>query len=128
MDEGRLRERIREAIAADKLPDRRPDHTWGGFGSGTNCALCGETVSAQETELELDFGDGRGGRICRVVHAPCFNLWESERKNLREPQPPGVKPAARKVDSSLSGSLPRTGYNGSIVGSERKPNPRGGAR
>ena len=81
MDKSRSSHRVRGALAT--LPDRKPARVWGGSGSGTVCALCGQPVTAQQPELELEFaGDPSGGLTCYHVHVLCFSLWESERKVL----------------------------------------------
>lgn len=75
-------------MAACKLPDRAPERIWGGPGSGGACALCGEPVTAEQTELELEFSqhNGNAGQDHRL-HARCFALWEHERR--RSSQAPG---------------------------------------
>jgi hypothetical protein len=102
VDESKLRQKIREAIIARALPLRRPERVWGGSGSGAECVLCGNPVTAEQTELELEFtGDsGRAATSC-TVHAQCFSVWEVERES-----------ASGKV-------LPSTDDHGTMPGRER---------
>jgi hypothetical protein len=84
---GMLRDRGREAIRTGKgkLPDRAPIRTWGGQGSGTSCAICGERLRPDEVEFELEFAadsNGRGGENCHV-HVCCFSAWERQRLELK---------------------------------------------
>ena len=130
MDENHLRERIRRAFAAGALPDRRPDHMWGGPGSGTECALCGEPTMTQEAELELEFvTEGCDGPICHHVHARCWKLWESERQRApAEAQAPKVQPTEDPGNGGSGagggGTLMRTSAQGTITDREHEPNPR----
>jgi hypothetical protein len=87
VDEGALLERAREVIEAGLLPNRPPDRMWGGPGGGAPCAICGTPATAEESELELEFGDGEdqsGERFS--VHARCFAFWDAERRKLRAGQ------------------------------------------
>ena len=47
IDECTLREKVREVLQAEKLPNRRPDRTWGGPGVGADCAICGRPAIVQ---------------------------------------------------------------------------------
>ena len=85
MDQRWLRERAREAIKAGQLPSRPADRTWGGPGTGLDCAICGRPLPPQETELELEFlGSSEEGHSVRChVHVGCFHAWQLEcRGNL----------------------------------------------
>jgi hypothetical protein len=97
VDEQELGERIRGAIAAGKLPYGRPNHTWGGRGTGARCSLCDTPVLPQEKELELEFitnvNSGSLGR--HFVHVHCWSLWELEReKAVRASASPVEEPPA----------------------------------
>lgn len=123
-------------MAAGKLPDRAPERIWGGPGSGGACALCGEPVPAEQTELELEFSQNtqaNGGGVHRL-HARCFTLWELERRcPSRAPgeQRSGSNaagkchaPAAGSSHSSGSNrqfSLPEESRPGTIAGREHNP-------
>ena len=72
-----LRERAREAIRSGRLPSRSQDRTLGGPGSGEKCAVCGELVTRQMTELEAEFnhdGATRGGERYRLHHLRGMGL------------------------------------------------------
>jgi|SRR5437667_4501766 len=80
-DESILREKAREAVRTGKLPDRRPDRTWGGPGVGAPCSVCGRPVSRDELEFEIQFAhDGDNPGLDKFhVHIRCFAAWEFER-------------------------------------------------
>src|SRR5687768_8841550 len=63
-----------------KLPERRPDRTWGGMGAGASCAICGAPTTSDELEFELEFDRDGGPDFDRYyVHVRCFQAWEGER-------------------------------------------------
>jgi hypothetical protein len=79
-----LHEKARAVIRAGKLPNRRPDRTWGGPGVGADCAICDAPVTHEEVEFEIEFarnGD-RPGPDAYHVHVSCYAAWEFERHKL----------------------------------------------
>ena len=80
-DEALLRAKAREAVRTGKLPSRRPDRTWGGPGVGAACAVCGEAVTKDQLEFEVEFAhDGDSPGLDKFhVHVRCFAAWEFER-------------------------------------------------
>jgi hypothetical protein len=84
IDEGALREKAREAIAANKLPNSDPVRIWGGTGFGACCAICGNPVSSDGMGFELEFAEGGDGasRGEYHIHVRCFGVWDLERKLL----------------------------------------------
>ena len=71
--------KAREVARAGKLPNRRPDRSWGGRGAGADCAICGTPVTNDELEFEFEFarsGDDPG-RDTYHVHVRCFWAWEA---------------------------------------------------
>lgn len=83
-DDRDLREKAREAIQAGKLPDRRPDHVWGGPGTGAQCTICGAPVGDDDVELEIEFIRDASPRPSRHhVHVGCFSALELERRNFK---------------------------------------------
>src|SRR5690606_2296819 len=70
-----LRRLARESIAKGLLPDRSPEQTWGGPGTGAKCALCEALVRSDELEFEVEFGRDRFH-----LHLACFSAWDAERK------------------------------------------------
>ncbi len=77
-----LRAKAREAIRTGKLPSRRADRTWGGPGVGAPCTVCGEAVTKDQLEFEVQFardGDNPGPDKFHV-HVRCFAAWEFERE------------------------------------------------
>jgi hypothetical protein len=86
MDETALREKAREVIRTGKLPQRRPDRTWGGPGVGDACAICSLPVRRDELEFEIQFArNGQGveaGLDKYHVHVRCFAAWEFERGSV----------------------------------------------
>jgi hypothetical protein len=80
--EAALRQKARAAIRAGLLPRPHQMSTWGGPGSGTRCAVCGDTVSRDALGLELEFADTDGRLELRHVHIPCFAAWDLECRYL----------------------------------------------
>lgn len=82
--ERNLREKAREVIQAGKLPNRRPDRTWGGPGAGACCTICNAPLKQDEVELEIEFA--RGVNHAAVdkyhVHVRCFAAWNVERQTF----------------------------------------------
>ena len=81
-DESILRAKTREVIRTGKLPSRRPDRTWGGPGVGARCTVCGEAVTKDELEFEVEFarnGDNPGLDKFHI-HIRCFAAWELEHR------------------------------------------------
>ena len=80
-DESALRAKAREVIRTGKLPNRRPDRTWGGPGVGAPCRVCGEPVTKDQLEFEVQFAfDGSEPGLDKFhIHARCFAAWEFER-------------------------------------------------
>lgn len=109
-DESGLPARACEATEIGKLPDRRPDHVWGGPGSGTPCAVCGKVVDKGDVELELQFtSDGVSAAARYHVHAKCFGAWERE----------------RGIGASNGHTLPGADGGGIMPGRERNTTGRG---
>ena len=77
-DEIVLRAKAREAIRTGKLPSKRPDRTWGGPGVNAPCTVCGEPVTKDQLEFEVQFAHD-GGLDKFHVHVRCFAAWEFER-------------------------------------------------
>jgi len=80
-DESALRAKAREVIRAGRLPNRRPDRTWGGPGVGAPCRICGEPVTKNQLEFEVQFAfDGVEPGLDKFhLHVRCFAAWEFER-------------------------------------------------
>ena len=80
-DEPILRAKAREVIRTGKLPNRRPDRTWGGPGVGASCTICGEPVTKDQLEFEIQFSrDGNNPGLDKfALHIRCFAAWELER-------------------------------------------------
>ena len=81
-DETVLRAKAREVIRTGKLPSRRPDRTWGGPGVGAPCEVCGEAVTKDHLEFEVQFArDGDNPGLDKFhIHVRCFAAWEFERQ------------------------------------------------
>jgi hypothetical protein len=119
----RLREQAREAIAAGKIPARAPQGTWGGPGSGAQCAICGKTVGREEIEFELQFAREAHDPDPEIyrLHIRCLAAWERERRaNVSGAATDPSKPAGT---SFLA--LPEPGGTGIMPGcDEREKNER----
>ena len=81
MEEKILREKARAALRDGKIPSRRPDRTWDGPGVGAACTICGEPVTKDQLEFEVQFAvDGSEPGLDKFhVHIRCFAAWEFER-------------------------------------------------
>ena len=80
-EEDVLRNKARELIQIGVLP-KRPDRTWGGFGSGCVCLLCGATIRPDETEVEAEFNGVDGANaVTQRFHARCYVMAEFELRN-----------------------------------------------
>src|SRR5690606_40048927 len=73
-DESRMRKRVRAAVDAGRLPDRRPDRMWGGPGAGAICPICEGLVDHNETEIEVEIDPP--DEVGFHVHSHCFEAWE----------------------------------------------------
>jgi hypothetical protein len=74
-----LRAKARELIKDRKVPDRLPDRSWGGPGTGAPCMVCGAAVSHEETGLELEFTcDDTAEPSGEQFHVRCFWALEFE--------------------------------------------------
>jgi hypothetical protein len=82
MEEEEVRAKVREVLQAGKLPNRRPDSTWGGSGVGAPCAVCDLPITHDQLEFEIQFAhDGANPGIDKYhVHVRCFAAWEFERR------------------------------------------------
>jgi len=74
-----------EPIPRCTLPREAPQRMWGGSGSGAQCAICGERISADQLEYELEYRcvDNPNGRPSFHVHIRCCAAWEFEQTGLR---------------------------------------------
>lgn len=113
-DESVLRRIARESIANGMLPRHSPKQTWGGPGTGAQCALCGASIDKHELEFEVEFGVER-----LHLHLPCYSVWDSERRARRAP----AVPSERAADTALAASpsdrnaaLPDRHADGKMVG------------
>jgi hypothetical protein len=104
-----VRQQIREAIEARKLPSHAPTRLWAGSGTGAPCALCDRPVGRNEVEYELEFFSDEGRLAARNprVHVKCFLAWRDATQDLE---------AATKVNER---GLPIAGDDGSIQRGER---------
>jgi len=81
-DERALRAQARQAMKLGSLPEHRPEHIWGGLGSGASCALCGKGIGPEDMEFELQYASNEHcGSGNYHVHVSCFSAWELEHRN-----------------------------------------------
>jgi hypothetical protein len=85
-DERTLREKAVEAVRSGQLPSRRSDRLFGVPGSGGPCAVCGEPLTADEMEIQLQctWNDGTSGLDLFHPHHRCYAAWEFERAKTEE--------------------------------------------
>ena len=81
-DEAVLAQKARDAICNGALPARTANRTFGGPGNGAICAVCGEPVTSNQMELEIEFNrHGATPGLDRYhLHTKCLAAWELERK------------------------------------------------
>ena len=78
-DELILRTQARDAIRTGKLPCRKPDRIFGGTGNRRPCAVCGDLITPDQPEIELEF-NGQGAQTMDryYLHVRCLAAWEFE--------------------------------------------------
>lgn len=75
IDEQSLRDRARDAIRTGALPERGPERTYGGPGTGVTCAVCAVRISAADIEVEVELA-AEDRRF--FMHPRCFAAWDAE--------------------------------------------------
>lgn len=78
MNEGALRDLIREHLADGRLPAHRVTRILAGYGDGSRCAACDRVIQPADVAYSLTSGDGGQVRTL-VLHYACFRIWERER-------------------------------------------------
>lgn len=65
-----------DKIKSGKLPCISHPKTWGGFGRGSVCSLCGNTISNQQPEIEVQVESPTGltGALFKF-HVSCHFAW-----------------------------------------------------
>ena len=83
-NERRVRDMVRKALQLGIIPARDPDRMWGGNGVGAPCTICGEPVTPDQVEYEVEFAhEGAIPGLDKYhVHLRCFAAWEFERTKL----------------------------------------------
>lgn len=76
-----LRDRARALVRSGALPRVQQERTWAGRGLGSECALCGERITREDVEYELEFvlDGGEKPHVYRF-HASCLPVWELARR------------------------------------------------
>jgi hypothetical protein len=77
-----LRRMVRQRVADRTLPRTRPRRAWGGSGLGLLCDVCDLPVTADQSELQVEFADDhQDAPMLRALHlhTVCFAIWELER-------------------------------------------------
>jgi hypothetical protein len=66
------------------MPSRTPDRTYGGPGSRVTCAVCGELITPDQAEIEIEFRrQGTPSDLDRYfLHPRCMAAWEFERSKI----------------------------------------------
>ena len=82
-----LTDKARAAIRNGQLPSRAANRRFGGRGNGATCPVCGEVVTPDQAEIEIEFNrHGPEPGLDRYhLHARCFTAWESERRKIPGP-------------------------------------------
>ena len=74
----------RQAIRSGRLPRRDPDRTWGSYGAGAPCAVCGRPITPDHVKYTVQFDHaGWDASVDRFqLHLRCFAAWEMERTQV----------------------------------------------
>ena len=86
-----LRAMARVAIRSGRLPSQPVNRMFGGSGSETPCALCGDRVSRNDSEAEIEInrdGLSNPGLNRYRFHTRCFAAWDLERAMVHRPGEP----------------------------------------
>jgi hypothetical protein len=88
MADDELRQTVRAALAAGKLPHQRSELLLGGNSKGAECIVCAVFIERREVEIEVEYPSkyGAGTDTCHL-HPVCFTAWELERQNGRAQLP-----------------------------------------
>jgi len=79
MHDAGVRERIRRMMASGDLPRHAANRIAAGYGDGTSCGICGETMKRSDVTYQLRFGSTHESARSIVMHFQCYVLWEKER-------------------------------------------------
>jgi hypothetical protein len=71
---------IRRKLQDGRLPQDSVTRAWGSPSDGETCDVCDTVLSKDQLLME---GTTRARRVMQF-HVACFQLWESERRALRE--------------------------------------------
>lgn len=75
--ENELRLRARALIERGVLPDNFPAQTWGGYGAGKPCSLCGQAIQQDDVEYEVEDRSGETPSLYQF-HFMCHAAWQFE--------------------------------------------------
>lgn len=75
MDDSMLRRRIREKLAAGRLPRKPPVKVWAGTATRKTCAAC--DVAIEESDIEIEVEARPDETI--YLHRRCHEVWSEER-------------------------------------------------
>ena len=81
MDDEALHILIRTKLQDGRLPRDRPPKVYGGPGQGEICDACGTAIPKALMLIEIESADFPDGTVTKI-HASCFQIWESERRQL----------------------------------------------
>ncbi len=83
-----LRRIVRQHLVDRTLPLTTPRRVWGGPGLGLECGICELPVTAEQSELQVEFADNHhDAPMLQVLHlhTVCFAIWELERTDGHQP-------------------------------------------
>ena len=63
-------------------PVQRPAKTWAGHGSGATCSVCGNAVTREEIEYEVELPPGALAKSLRF-HFACYQRWAADSASAR---------------------------------------------
>ena len=89
--ENELRARARTLMEHGELPAETPSSTYGGYGSGERCSLCGEPIARTEVEYEVAYSND-----AYRFHFLCHAAWQLEQARREHPSNAGCQPVKRQ--------------------------------
>ncbi|MBV9723788.1 MAG: hypothetical protein JO299_01320, partial [Gammaproteobacteria bacterium] len=89
---------VRERLENGHLPLALSTTLYAGQGTGTECAVCCQSVTRCEVEYEVAIGRNKWF----VCHVRCYSIWLAEcRRSSAQPQPKVLETRCRTCDNLL---------------------------
>src|ERR1700733_2486717 len=73
-----IRQLIKMGMLAHRLPRARGRQLYAGHGEGLPCACCGETITPEQVQYDVEWDEEGGSRKVLSMHLPCYDSWRAE--------------------------------------------------